>query len=190
MKNFFLLVPVFAGLTACGSQPTVTATNASVSEVAAATKDAIKLEPGKWQTTVKIVSIDAPGMPAATASAMKQQMSAMGSQSVEMCITPEMAAKPPENMFAGAAKNCTYEKFKMSGGKMDATLSCKNGTAGLPGDMRSEMSGTFSTTSYAVTSDTQMSMPPMPGAAPGAKMNTKTEVTGKRLGVCDKPKGV
>ncbi len=90
------------------------------------TNNAVKLQPGKWQTVVKILSIDAPGLPAQMAGPMKQQMSAMGAQTVETCVTPEMAAKPPENMFGGA-QNCTYEKFEMTGGKIDATLVCKGG---------------------------------------------------------------
>lgn len=186
MKKLGLFVPVLAGLASCSAQPTVSATNAPVSEVAAAAQGAVKLEPGKWQTVVKILSIDAPGMPAAAVNAMKQQMAAMGTHTADQCLTPEMTAKPPENMFTGAAKNCTFETFTMTGGKLDGTLVCKGGKAGMPGDLRSTMSGTFSSTGYTVTSEAAMSMPAMPGAAAGSRIVTKTEVTGKRLGVCDK----
>ncbi|WEK02281.1 MAG: DUF3617 domain-containing protein [Candidatus Sphingomonas phytovorans] len=187
MKNLVMLLPAIAVLGACHSQSSVKAENASVAEVAAVTKDAVKLQPGKWQTTIKILSVDAPGMPAQMGAAMKQQMSAAGSQTVESCLTPEMVAKPPENMFAGGAQNCTYEKFSMSDGKMDATLVCKGGAAG-PGEMRATMSGNFASTSYDVTSDASMNMPAMPGAAGGGKVNTKTQVIGKRVGECDAKK--
>ena len=156
-------------------------------ESAKVTKDAVKLQPGKWQTTIKILSVDAPGMPAQMGAAMKQQMSAAGSQTVESCLTPEMVAKPPENMFAGGAQNCTYEKFAMSDGKMDAVLVCK-GVAGGQGEMRATMSGNFGSTSYDVTSDASMNMPAMPGAAGGGKVNTKTQVIGKRVGECEAKK--
>lgn len=187
MKNLVLILPVVALLGACNSQPTVKAENASVADVTAATNNAVKLQPGKWQTVVKILSIDAPGLPAQMAGPMKQQMSAMGAQTVETCVTPEMAAKPPENMFGGA-QNCTYEKFEMTGGKIDATLVCKGGAGGAPGDLRSTMSGTISGTAYDVTSEASMSMPAMPGAPAGGKVNTKTQVVGKRIGDCDAPK--
>jgi hypothetical protein len=155
-----------------------------VAEVAAATKDAVKLEPGKWETKVAILSIDGPGLPPGMADAMKKQMQA---QKVETCLTPEQAAQPPQDML-GAAKNCTYEKFEMGGGTMSGTLVCK-GAPGMPaGEMRATMSGKFASTSYDVTSESSMSMPAMPGAPAGGKMTTKTQVTGTRIGACDAPK--
>lgn len=191
MKPLIILLPAMAALGACNSQPTVKAENASLADVAAATSKAVKLQPGKWQTVVKILSMDAPGLPPQMGAMMKQRMESMGSQTVESCLTPEMVAKPPEKMFSGAAKNCTYEKFEMSGGKMDAILVCKGGAGGPPQEMRSTMSGSFGSTSYDVTSEASMSMPAMPGAAAGGgKINTKTQVTGKRIGDCDPTKAI
>lgn len=186
MKRLMIVLPAIAVLTACNSKPTIKAENASVAEVAAATQDAVKLEPGKWETTVNIVSVEGPGLPAGMADAMKQQMKA---QKVETCLTPEQAARPPQDML-GAAKNCTYEKFEMSGGKMDGTMVCKGmpGSSG-PTEMRASMSGKFASTSYDVTSEATMTMPAMPGGpAGGGKVTTKTQVVGKRLGACDAPK--
>lgn len=187
MIRFLPVLPIVVALSAC-AQPTVHKTNASVEEVAAASRTAVKLEPGKWQTVVKVVSIDAPGLPAAMASAIKRQMAASGTQTVDQCITPEMAAKPPEKMFASATKNCRFENFTMAGGKVDGTLVC-GAAAGMPHDLRSTMSGTFSSTSYSVSSESAMDMPAMPGAAAGSKITTKTEVTGKHLGACDNSAG-
>lgn len=185
MKRLTILLPAIAMLAGCNSKPTVHAENASVAEVAAAAKDAVKLKPGKWETTVAILSIDGPGLPPGVADAMKQQAQ---SQKVEVCLTPEQAAKPPQDML-GAAKNCTYEKFEMGGGKMSGTLVCK-GTPGMPvGEMRAAMSGQFAETSYDVTSEATMTMPAMPGGpAGGGKVTTKTQVRGKRIGDCDTPK--
>ena len=185
MKRLMIVLPAIAILSACNSKPTVQAENASVAEVAEATKDAVKLEPGKWETTVAILSIEGPGLPPGMADAMKQQGQA---QKVETCLTPEQAEKPPQDML-GAAKNCTYEKFEMGGGKMSGTLVCK-GAPGMPaGDMRASMSGNFASTSYDITSESTMSMPTAPGgAAKGGKVTTKTQITGKRVGACDAPK--
>ncbi|MEG3086988.1 DUF3617 domain-containing protein [Sphingomonas sp. PB4P5] len=183
MKRVAIILPAIALLSACNSNPTVKAENASVADVAAATKDAVKMEPGKWETTVAILSIEGPGLPPGMADAMKQQSK---STKVETCLTPEQAAKPPQDML-GAAKNCTYEKFEMGGGKMDGTLVCKN-MPGMPtGEMRASMSGTFASTSYDVVSEATMDMPAMGGAQKGAKVITKTQVSGKRLGACDAP---
>ena len=185
MKHLAIILPAVAMLAACNSKPTVHAENASVADVAEATKDAVKLEPGKWETTVAILSMEGPGIPPEMATAMKQKMAA---QKVESCLTPEQAEKPPQDML-GAAKSCTYEKFEMGGGKMSGTLVCK-GTPGMPtGEMRASMSGKFASTSYDVTSETVMNAPATPGsAATGGKIVTKTQVTGKRIGACDIPK--
>jgi hypothetical protein len=172
-----------AMLAACNSKPAVHAENASVGEVAAATQDAARLQPGKWETSVSILSLEGPGLPPQMATAMKERMA---SQKVETCLTPEQAAKPPRDML-GAAKNCTYETFEMSGGKLSGTLVCKN-APGMPGgEMRARMSGNFASTSYDVTSETTMSMPAMPGR-PAGDVTSKTQVIGKRIGDCDAPK--
>lgn len=184
MKRFAFILPVASLLSACDSKPTVRGENASVAEVDVATKDAVKLEPGKWETTVAILSVEGPGLPPGMADAMKQQSK---SQKVQTCLTPEQAAKPPQDML-GAAKNCTYEKFEMGGGKMDGTLVCNN-MPGMPsGELRATTSGKFASTSYNVISEATMEMPPMGGAQKGGKVITKTKVSGKRLGECHAPK--
>lgn len=178
------VLPVFALLAACHSQPAVHKQNASVVEVAEATKDAVKLQPGKWETTVAVLAIDGPGLPAGVAAAMKQRTQA---QKVEVCLTPEDAAKPPQDML-GAAKNCTYDTFEMSAGKMNGTLVCKNAPGMPAGEMRASLSGSFAATSYDLTSEATMTMPALPGSAAGGKITTKTQIQGKRLGDCAVPK--
>ena len=183
MKRLTIVLPAIAMLAACNSKPTVSAENASVADVAAATQKAVALQPGKWETSVTILSLEGPGLPPGMATAMKERMAG---QKVETCLTPEQAAKPPQDML-GAAKNCTYEKFEMTGGKMSGSLVCKN-PPGTPGaDMRATMSGNFASTSYDMTSEATMSMPAMPGR-PGGDVTSKTQVIGKRIGDCDAPK--
>lgn len=184
MRHLTILMPAVALLAACNSQPEVKAENASVEAVAAAAKDAVKLQPGKWETTVRLVSMDGPGLPAGMQDAMKSQMQ---EHSVQTCLTPEQAEKPPQDML-GAAKNCTYEKFEMSGGSMSGTLVCKSLPGMAKGEMRAAMKGSFASTSYDFTSEATMDMPAMPGNPNGGKVNTKTQVTGKRLGECDAAK--
>jgi len=184
MKRLTILLPAIAMLAACNSKPTVHAENASVGEVEAAAQNAVKLQPGKWETSVTILSMEGPGLPPQMATAMKQRMAG---QKVETCLTPEQVAKPPQDML-GAAKNCTYEKFEMTGGKLSGTLVCKSAPGMSGPDMRATMSGNFAGTSYDVTTDATMHMPAMPGRAGGGDVTTKTQVTGKRIGDCDAPK--
>ncbi|WP_448664887.1 DUF3617 domain-containing protein [Sphingomonas sp. CJ20] len=184
MKHLTFVLPAIAMLAACNSQPTVKAENASVADVAAATKDAVKLEPGKWETSMQVLSVEGPGLP----PQMAEQMKSAKMQKVETCLTKEQADQPPQDMF-GAAKNCTYEKFEMGGGKLEGMLVCKD-MPGMPkANMRATMSGNFASTSYDLTSESTMTMPAMPGGpAGGGTVTTKTKIAGKRIGTCDAPK--
>lgn len=177
-----LLSPL--ALAACGgSEPAVKAENASIDQVAKATQDAVKMEPGQWQTQIKFVSVDVPGMPKAQADMMGQQMAKMSEQTAETCVTPEMVSKPPSEMFGGKAGNgCTYEKFELAGGKVDAVMTCKPQTGG---EMKATTTGTLSSTSYELASDTTMSG--MPGVPGGGGMKMKTQIIGKRIGDCPAP---
>lgn len=183
MNRLAIVLPAIALLAGCNGGTTIKAENASMAEVAEAAKDAVKLEPGKWETTVSILSMDGPGLPPQVVEQMKAQMK---DQKVETCLTPEQVKNPPKDMF-GSAANCTYEKFEMSGGKMSGTLVCKAPAGAAMGDIRGTVSGNFASTSYDVTSETTMNMPAMPGAT-GGKITSKTKVTGKRIGACDAPK--
>ena len=174
-----LLCPL--ALAACGgSEPAVKAENASIDEVAKATQNAVKMQPGQWQTQIKFVSVDVPGMPKAQADMMGQQMAKMSETTAETCVTPEMVNKPPSEMFGGkAGGGCTYDKFELAGGKLDSVMSCKPQAGG---EMKATTSGTIDSTSYELASDTTMSgMPGMPG---GGKMTMKTQIIGKRVGDC------
>ena len=67
MTKAIILLPLIM-LAACDSGPEVSATNASVAEVAtkveAARQDKDFLLPGKWLTKASIEELSAPGMPA------------------------------------------------------------------------------------------------------------------------------
>lgn len=174
-----LLCPL--ALAACGgSGPAVKAENASIDQVAKATQDAVKIQPGQWQTQIKVVSIDVPGMPKAQADMMTQQMAKMSETVTETCVTPEMVSKPPSEMFGGkAGAGCTYEAYELVGGKLNAVMTCKPQGAG---EMKATTTGTLTSTSYDLSSETAMSgMQGMPG---GGKMTSKTQIIGKRVGDC------
>lgn len=178
MKRLALFLPMPLLLSACGGGgPTVTAENKSVSEVADAVQDAVKMQPGKWKTDIKVISVDIPGMPKAQADMMAQQM-AQAVSSVESCVTPEMAAKPPSEMMGGAGSGCVYDKFAMSGGKLDSAMTCKQPSGG---ELKAVTSGKFTSTAFELTGESTMTgMPGMAGA-----VKTKTNITSTRIGECD-----
>src|SRR5262245_26882390 len=77
MKHYALAVPLLC-LAACNSEPDVKMENASVGEVAAEMRkqggDDTFVNPGKWQQTVTLLDIEAPGMPPEARQMMQQAM--------------------------------------------------------------------------------------------------------------------
>lgn len=179
-----ILATLPLALAACDSGKTVSATNASITEVAEATKGAVTLEPGKWRTTVSFVSADAPGLPAGMADMMTKQMATASNQTAESCVTPEMANKPSGEMFANVTGQCRYETFEMAGGRIDAVMVCKT-PGGSGGEVRTAMAGTFAPSRYDMASEMKMTMP---GAPAGSQMTIKTKMVGERIGACDPPR--
>jgi len=174
-----LIMPVAAllALGACNSEPEVDVENADQSEVAEAVADAGGpdqfVRPGKWQTRITLEEMSIPGMPPQMAEQMKAQMNAV--ETTESCLTPEDVKKPGEDFFAGAQKNCTYDRFTMAGGKIDAEMTCKDGGA----TMNMTIAGTYSADSYAARSTMKMS-----NAGANGGMTVKSSVEAKRVGNC------
>lgn len=158
--------------------------NASVEDVAEATKDAHFITPGQWSTTSEIVSVDLEGLPAEA-----QKMGASISQSMigrknsfESCVTEAESKKPAADLFAGGGKgSCTYDKFVMAGGKIDAAMTCTSPNG--PGKVTMSMNGDYGDDAYTI--NVAMKMPGSPGM-PGSGMTMKAKNSGKRTGECKK----
>ena len=181
-----MLLAALATLVGCNRSPSVEAHNASIGEVAAKVKAAGGAErfvsPGKWQTSVTIDSMTAPGMPPQAA----QQMKAMSARAhiVETCLTPEEAKKPTPEMFSGNSDRCRYDKFAMGGGKIDMIMKCSG--AGPNGNVGQTMTmtGTYGPDAYhmAMVSTTDTGAPEM------GPMTMTMHLDAKRLGDCDSKK--
>ncbi len=178
MSRLFLLAPIV--LAACSTQPTVKAENASVAEVADAAREAISLQPGQWSTTVDVTELKFPGVDdPRVADAMGGMMKKAQAEAHSYCVTPEQAAKPSAELFAGKANgDCRYDTFTMAGGRIDAAMTCTG--AGTPGSMTMTTSGTYSSTAYDVAMNMKVANPAMPGGAMTMKARTK----GARTGDC------
>jgi hypothetical protein len=85
------------------------------------------VNPGKWQQTVTLLEIDAPGMPPEARQMMQKAMDQV--QQHEVCLTPEQAKSPKADFFTGKDQNCRYEHFKWGGGKIDLKLDCQHPNA-------------------------------------------------------------
>lgn len=180
MKYLIVLTPLL--LLACNKGPSVSATNASVEEVAAKAKAALKIEPGLWNSSTEILSVDMPGIKnKAMAEQIANSMKNAKATDFSHCVTPAEADKPSSEMFAGKSNGqCRYDNFQMAGGRIDATMSCspQEGTA-AGGTMKMTMNGTYSSTGY------DMTMNMATGAeAPGGGMSIKAHTKGARTGAC------
>ncbi len=180
VSAFALPVAFLLPLAACGSQPTVSATNASAAEVqeklAAATSggNAITLEPGRWEGAMTMHEMDIPGIPPAVREQMKAQMGA--DRSFANCVTPE-DVKEQKALFTGDAddKSCKYDNFTLAGGRIDATLTCNR----PEGRMTMTMAGTYSPQSYRMDMSSKTE-----GAGPGGVLAMKMSVEARRVGAC------
>lgn len=176
MKKLLLLAPL--ALSACNSGPTVKATNASVEEVAekvAASGGAMTLTPGRWEGTVTIAEMEIPGLPPEAAAKMKEGR-AKG-EVITNCLTPEQAKKPSAEFFGRGNKDCRYDHFSMTGGRIDAKMQCKSG--GMTVD--ATMAGQFSSDSY------QMTMTSKSAGTPSQPMSAHTmtmKIDARRTGEC------
>lgn len=180
MTRATILLPLIL-LAACDSGPTVSATNASISEVAAKV-DAARLDEtffraGKWTVKGQIDDIQVPGMPPELAAQMKARGQAMpGTQS---CISEADAKKPAADFFTGN-KSCKYDHFTMGGGKIDARMRC--GIGG--GTQLTTMTGTYGPETYRMAMTTAMENPAQGSASGMEGMTMKLSVEGKRIGEC------
>jgi hypothetical protein len=103
MNRLLLALPLIA-VAACSNEPDVKMENASVAEVAQEMRkqggDSSFVEPGKWQQTMTLLEMDAPGMPPEAKQMMQRAMDK--AQVHEVCLTPEQAKSPKEDFFSGA----------------------------------------------------------------------------------------
>lgn len=131
------------------------------------------LQAGQWQSTTSIADVTIPNLPPQMAGLVKSQF--RKPQTVTYCIKPEDLKRPGAQAMGGKnAKDCEYEEWSYSGGKMHAVVVCKaNG-----GTLRMVTDGTGSSTAYSARFNTTIS-----GSQMGA-MTMKGTVSGKRIGEC------
>lgn len=181
MTRAIILLP-FILLAACDSGPSVSATNASVAEVAAkveaARLDEKYFRPGKWVVKGSIDELNVPGMPREIANRMKQAGANM--DGTTSCITEADARKPAADFFTGN-KSCKYDHFTMGKGKIDARMRC----AAAGGTQLTTMTGAYDPETYRMALATAFENP-AGGSTTGMEgMTMKLSVEGKRVGDCD-----
>ena len=140
----------------------------------------VKREAGNWKTSLELVKLEAPGMPAELKAGMTQAMESMASG--EQCFTQEQIDK--EDIAAHLAKGpenggeCTWSKKDVGGGKIDIAGTCTSG--GETVDMA--ISGTFAAKKTDVTTTIKGKDP-----TGGGDMEIVTRMKGEHTGPCKTP---
>jgi hypothetical protein len=150
--------------------------NASIAEVAeqtAATGEAMRFQPGEWETKVEVVNAEIPGVPPAMAEQMRKAMTI--NTSVTDCMTPEQAERPSEGLFARDQGECRFDRYDMRGGRIDGAMTC---TSAGEGTARITMQGSYTPTSFEMRNTVDASR------GGGQAMKMESRVTGRRLGEC------
>ncbi|HXC74011.1 MAG TPA: DUF3617 domain-containing protein [Sphingomicrobium sp.] len=178
--RYSLVVLSLAALAACNKGPEINVKNASVGEVAEKVREAGSdgsfVDPGRWETKVSLLDIEVPGMPPQMAQQMKQTMGKLQDNTYATCLTDADVKKPKEDFFAGKNRNCRYDHFTMSGGKIDAALSCPGrGSEG----MAMTITGSYSRDSYEATMAMDVS-----GGPRGQSMKMRSHSESHRVGAC------
>lgn len=161
-------------LTGCNNSDSIEAKNESAEKVAEkVAKSDIKPRPGRWESTLKIERMDMPNLPAEARAAMSQRMGE--AQKFATCLTPEDVAKPDASFFQGAESGCTYERFTMANGAIDASMICDH--AGRT--QKTTMTGTYGADSYAIK------VASTGEAQPGMPMEVSMSIASRRVGDCN-----
>lgn len=175
MRAMTLMGPLAAlALAACGSgadedgDGTIT-----TAEAAKETADATLPEPGLYKITVDIEEMTIPGMPAEMAEQMKQAATAQ--MSIENCLTEADRVNMVKEM-APQGDQCTYDKYDLSGGRIDAKMTCKTPDGGTA---TTTMVGTVSSTGVDMVMENTQT-----GGATQAGTHMKMRMKNQRIGEC------
>lgn len=145
MKTTSLLIPALAlACASCGSDEGAGDSGEPLdsAEVAERARDAIKPQAGLYRSTMELVEVDIPGAEPGMVDMMRGMM---GGQEHEYCLTQEEVDRGYEEMARQSQdENCTYERFEVDGGDIDAAMTC---AAGADDEMRMTMSGSATSTS-------------------------------------------
>ncbi|WP_379920765.1 DUF3617 domain-containing protein [Erythrobacter sp. R86502] len=174
MTRFILIAAAGAALLGgCsgGDAETDRADGVSVKEAAALAKaEGVKPQPGLYRSTVVMTGIDVPGLP--------PEMKGHGAgQTVttEDCLTQAEVDQGFEQLMKqGQNGECSYERFDLTGGKLDAVMVCKT----PEGEARMTMAGTTTSTKAEFTAESIMNFEGM------GEATLRFSGTHERIGEC------
>lgn len=190
MTRMMLVSAAALALAGCGGESQTTEnsaaatgevflTNASAEEVArqaAAANRHARMQPGQWNQSLEIVSVDFPGMPDGPQKTAAMEMLKPASRENSRCITQEQADRANVQALANGGQNCFYHQLRIADGRIDARFTC---TTPNQDKVESTMSGDYGPTKVDLTIDSRTDFASQPGA-----VEMKMRIAGERVGDC------
>lgn len=181
MSKTTISIAVLAlALSACSGGQKAEKSQASSPQDAAAKVAAaqIKLQPGEYESTMKVLEFTMAGMPAGMGDRMKDAMVGEMQKPRRYCFTPEQAAEGPRQLVSRMQQgDCKMSDFKSSADSVSGTMQCSfNGR----GSSTTKFEGTYRADGSTMTMESDQQMPGMAGKGTHMKMQVDT----RRVGEC------
>lgn len=185
MKLPAAVLTVFA-LAACNSQNKAEANRtAAGASSGAQAGPASSLQPGRWEMTMRVVSLEVPNAAPEMAERLRQQPMPPP-QMTPNCITPEEASDFVGNFRRQILQNpqslsCEIGDQQFGNGQIRISMNCR-GQNGQP-DQRLAMVGSFTATSIQAAVTAASSTPVGNGTMQSVRI--ESTLTGRRVGECN-----
>jgi hypothetical protein len=189
MRRIGITAMAALALAGCGSKDDAGKADGAPKSAAEVKQEAAKLikpQPGEYRQVTEITSFEIPGMPKEAAEQMKSAIKA--SQEGRFCLTQADADRGFKDMFndVGKGNQCTYSKFDVDGGTLDAQMECQAQPApGAPQGAQPQkavmkMNGALTEKGADIT----IAMDTTGGPPPMGTMKMTMHMTTTRLGDC------
>ena len=166
-------------LAACSSgtkQPEAASTGGNANAAAAVAAAEVKLQPGEYESTTKVLEFSVAGMPQNEAAIMEKAMSGAAAAPVRYCLTAAEAAEGPKEMVSHMSESgCNMVSFNSVSNGVSGSMQCS-----FPGgtSANTSFSGTYASDGSNMTMTSDVAM------AGGRKIHRKVQVDSHRVGEC------
>jgi hypothetical protein len=154
----------------------------SVAPLPAGDPTAQSIQPGEWEMTSEMVSVEAPGAPPQVAAQLRASLPNQR-QTRRQCITPAEAANIGRNLIGNeaTARGCRFADTTFAGGVIRIGVNCRQ--PGGQATMQMAVQGSFSATQLNAGLRMNLTGPRQEGS--GVQAITMTgRMSGRRIGEC------
>lgn len=172
-------------LAACNARDNAGANRTAAGNPSASSGAAATMRPGRWEMTMRVVSVDMPNAPPEMAERLRAQP-LPPPQTTASCTTPEEASDMIGNIRRQIVQSqtnlsCDIGDQRFGNGQIRISLNCR-GLNGQP-DQRLAMVGSFTDSSIQAAISAASSAPIGDGTMQAVRI--ESTLTGRRVGECN-----